>query len=333
MIKQILFTTLLFGSLYSIAQDLHTPSQILSIMENSDISYSLEILKMKKALPNFSEAINAHDSYRVIDGDQLSTYKFKSTPEVAKLSEEAEAFFQQSNAKEARNTYLKILDLDSTQYGVMTYIGQTFEMEKNLKKAEEWYKKAIKSNYIDYMAHWFLADIYRTKGELNAAADEITVASILNRNNPRIKKAMNDIYKLNKLKIKDWYFNPQYDLDSLEGKISVKFGKDWLGYAIVKALWRYEPGYAAQMGGTPYNFSTFQEKEALIGILAVMNKKTQKKYPEFKSMQSALDAKMLNEYILYEILLPYHPYAAYQLSEETILGIKDYVLAIRGQKK
>lgn len=331
--KQILIITFLFGSLLCTAQELHTPAQILSIMENSDVSYSLEVLEKKIALPNFSESLNAHDSYRVTEGEQMRTFKFASTPELSKLSEEAEAYFQQSNIKEARKTYLKMLDLDSTQYGVMTYIGQTYGIEKNFKKAEEWYKKTIKLNYIDYMAHWFLADVYRVKGELEAAADEITIARILNRNNPRIKKAMDDIYKLNKLKVKDFYFNPQYDLDSSEGKISVKFGKDWLGYAIVKALWRYEPGYAVKMGGSPYLFSTYQEKEALIGVLSVMDKKKQKKYPEFKAMQLALDAKMLNEYILFEILLPYYPHTVYQLSEETIIGIKDYVLAIRGQKK
>jgi len=41
---------------------------------------------------------------------------------------------------------------------------------------------------------------------------------------------------------------------------------------------------------------------------------------------------MLDEYILYEIILPKNPSFAFQLSEKMISGIKDYVLNVRNKR-
>lgn len=216
----------------------------------------------------------------------------------------------------------------------MTYIGQTYEIEGDFDNAIEWYEKTISLNYIDYMAHWFLADAYKMRGELDLAVDEITIAMILNRNNPRIEKSLSDIYKLKKLKTDDWTFNPQIKIDSTGiDEVSISFSPDWLGYAMVKAVWKYEPGYKESMGVTSGSFSTIEEKECFISLMTSFDKKRLKKHPEFKALKLSLDKKMIDEFIFYEIILPEYPFVAYQLTEEFLNEIKDYVKEIRGNKK
>jgi hypothetical protein len=49
-------------------------------------------------------------------------------------------------------------------------------------------------------------------------------------------------------------------------------------------------------------------------------------------MKEAAENKHLDDYILYEIVLPQTPFVACQLPEQSILDIKDYVLSIRNTK-
>ena len=63
------------------------------------------------------------------------------------------------------------------------------------------------------------------------------------------------------------------------------------------------------------------------------NAKTQtQKDTQLTILKAAAQNKRLNEYILYEILLPQNPIVAYQLPEKTILSIKDYILSVRNTK-
>ena len=201
------------------------------------------------------------------------------------------------------------------------------------EKAIEWYKKTIELNYIDYMAHWFLADAYKKENKLKKALDEITIAMILNRNNPRIKLSFDAIYELNKLKSPDWTFTPQIQIDSTgEDQVKVAYGKDWLGYALVKALWSYEPGYKESMGADENSFSIYEELEAFASLMTSFTKKKLKKNPQFSALQRSIDKEMVNEFIYYEILLPEYPFVANQFPKETIESIKDYIIEIRGKK-
>lgn len=322
------------GLLNVIGQEIHTPADIFKIMEKSPVTYELSVLE-KEILPkDRTDNLNYNHYYRVNDGGQISTYKYKIDSNVQTYLTKAEEYFQEKKFSLAREMYLEALREDSTYFEVMTYIGQTYGIEGDFDKAIEWYKKTIDLNYIDYMAHWFLADAYRTKGELHKAVDEISIAMILNRNNPRIKKSLNDIFELKKLKTDDWTFNPQMEIDSIGvNKVRVSFDSDWLGYAMVKALWKYEPGYKKSMGVSDGSFSTIEEKECFVSLMTSFDKKKLKKYPEFKALQLALDKKMIDEYIFFEIVLPEHPFVAYQLPIEFIDGIKNYVIEVRGKQK
>ncbi|KAF0200979.1 MAG: hypothetical protein FD170_3011 [Bacteroidetes bacterium] len=323
-----------FGFLSGFGQKLHTPAEIIKIMEESRILYELEILEEEILPEDRTNNLNYNFYYRVIDDSSISTYEYKIDSSAYVYVEKAEKYFQDKKFSLAREMYLAALKEDSSYYKVMTYIGQTYGIEGDFDKAIEWYNKTINLNYIDYMAHWFLADAYKTQGEIDKAVDEITLAMILNRNNARIKNSFNTIYKLKKLNADDWTFNPQMIIDSVGiDKVKISFNENWLGYAMAKAVWRYEPGYKESMGIKDGSFSTTEVRECLLGLMVSFDKKKLKKFPEFKALDMAVEKDLVNEFILYEIILPEHPFVAYQLSEEFLNSIKDYVKEVRGKQK
>ena len=331
-LKLIVILFLLTSYLFS--QQIHTPAEIFKIISDSKLSYEVKIIDKTIECPDYSKKLNYHDNYRVVTDSGLYTYSFEPDDRAKPLFSKAESLFQ-SNIDSALYYYKLSLEADSSLYNVMTYIGQMYEGKDDWKNAIKWYKTAISKNYIDYMAHWFLADAYLKTGDIKSAVDEITIAQILNRNNPRIKKAMMTIFKKAKLKTDDWCFNPQVEMTKVaDNKISLAFNQKWTGYAMAKALWTYEPGYSESMGVSPGTYSTLEDKECLISLLiSLENSKTKiKKDPPLYILKKTADKKFLDEYILYEIVLPQNPFVAFQLPEETILRIKEYILSVRNAK-
>ena len=316
------------------AQQIHTPAGIFKIMQKSPVTYRMMTLDENIPVPDRSENLIDHNYYRTVEDGNLVTRTYIVIDSVKEYLTKAEALYQDNQIVEARDMYLKALNQDTTFYAVMTYIGQMYEIEQNWNEAIKWYKKTISKNYIDYMAHWFLADAYRMTGQIDKAVDEITIAKILNRNNPRLQNSLTDIYKLKKLHYSDFIFNPQIRIDSTGvNKVDVASGKGWLGYAMVKAVWKYEPGYKESMGVKSSNISTLEEKEAIVALMTSGDKKTLKKSQELKAVKLAIDKGMIDDYILYEIFLPDHPFVACQLSEDLINNIKDYIIRVRSKVK
>jgi hypothetical protein len=75
-----------------------------------------------------------------------------------------------------------------------------------------------------------------------------------------------------------------------------------------------------------------EDKECLLSLVLSNEGVNVKNDPQLSVLREALENKHIISYIIYEILLPKMPSAAYQLPEETILEIKDYVLNFRHKK-
>ncbi len=332
--KYNLIIFLLFIGSYLYSQQIHSPSEIIKIMSDSKVMYDIKMMDKAIDCPDYSQKLIDHDYYRVATDTGLITYSFNPNNDAKILFDKAESFFQ-SDADSALFYYKLSIEADTSLYKVITYIGQMYERKRDYENAIKWYKSAIAKNYIDYMAHWFLADAYYVTGDIKNAVDEIVIAHILNRNNQNIKKSMKRIFERSKNKIDDWYFNPQFELSKdSEGKVSISINEKWTGYAIAKALWAYEPGYSESMGVSPGQFSMLEEKECLISLfIGIENSKTKiKNDPQLSILKEAVDNKFLEEYIIYEIFLPKVPFIALQLPEQTIVSIKDYILTVRNKK-
>jgi len=315
------------------SQKLHSTSEILQLMMDSKLGYEIKILDKPILCKDYSDKLNSNNCYRVSTDSNIKTLAYSLNEQSKPLFSKAESFFK-SNPDSALFYYELALNADPKLFLVMTYIGQIYEHKNNLVNAMEWYKKAISQNYIDYMAHWFLADAYDATGNLDKAVDEIAIAQILNRNNYRIKSSMNKIFSKANKSTEEWYFNPQIEIKKKSEKsISVAMDEKWSGYGMAKALWDFEPGYKESMGIKNNQHSTIEDKECLAALLVTLEntKANIDNDAQLRILKDAVNNKYIDEYIFYEIFLPENPMIAYQLPEETILRIKDYILNIRNK--
>ena len=326
---------LLFTAICGYSQQLHTSAEILKILDNSKLSY--EIIMLDKAIDckDYSDKLNFYDCYRVSLDTAIFTYRYIVNDNAAALIDKAVKYVQSNNPDSALKKYRQALSTDSTLYFLMTYIGLIFEKKRDYPNAISWYKKAISKNYIDYMAHWLLADACLRINDVKSAMDEIVIAQILDRNNPAIRKSMDAIFSKAKRKNKNWCFHPQVEITKIsEKKISIATDKTWTGYAMAKALWSYEPGYRESMGVSKGYYSSVEDRECCISLLMGLKnaKPDLKNDPQLMNLQEAAKNNHLDEYILYELVLPQTPVVAFQLPENIIARIKDYVFTTRNSR-
>ena len=319
------------------AQDIHTPAQILEILGDSKISYNLKELNEDIPCHYYPKRILDNSVFRSVnDKGQLEVKPYGDLSGKGQYHyDKAEEQFTAANTDSAQYHYKKLLEYDPQYYKAMTYIGQLYGIKKEYDKAIEWYLRVIDSNYIDYLAHWFLADAYLRQDRIEEAIDEITIANILNRNNPKIKDVQFMAYGIGDYSINDWCFGPQYKFEEVgENKIDLYYKKTWLMYAMAKALWRYEPGYHASMGVAEGQYTSKEEFECLTAMLTGL----QNSNPDYRNIRElqilykAYDSNTMNEFIFYEIILPQFPHVVYQLPKEKIEALKDYVLNVRQKK-
>lgn len=323
----IVFSLLLFSiQLYS--QKVHSPAEIYKMMIDSKIRYGVSDLKDVIECKDYSTNLNSNFYYQVFKDNKILVNSYPTNNSYYKRAEDV--FL--SNPDSALYLYGLAYYADTSYYIALTNLGQMYERKGNVKKAMEYYKQAISKNHIDYMAHWFLADGYFATGDLPKAIDEITVAFILNRNNPRLKSAFERIYKQAKIKFEDWYFNPQIRLTKTpDQSVKLELGKHWMGYGMTKAFWEFEPGYQQSMGVDSGRISILEYRECLLcQYIGQQGNKVQfKKLPELKALNKAIEHKLLDEYILFELILPEHPDVAYRLPKQTIESIKNYIQKVR----
>lgn len=335
--KLILFVALCVSVFLVNAQKLHSIQEILEIMGDSDLSYSISNDAALET-PDYTDKLVSNDIYRVKeDGQHYVIKNYELTKEASGYFDDAEEFFQQKNFADARKNYQKVLEICPSYFKAMVYIGDTYFHEKDFDKAQLWYQKAIDNNYIDYLAHWALSNTFLNKGEYSKALKEISIAKVLNRNNPRLTTKLQEIYKFNKKQYNDWYLTPLYYVDeAYDSKkekdiVKVSYKDYWLPYAMVKAVWAYEPGYAESMGSDPVGL--VQEKEAIAAVLMTVDKKIAKKDIALKTLQYAVDNKEFETYVVFERILPENPQISLYLEPEAIEGIADYIVNMRCKVK
>jgi len=311
---------------FALAQNRNPLQEAMETLKASKTLYSMKMLDKPIPVPDRSRLINVQ-VYREKQADGYILKKIEPTNEAKKLFDKAESFFGSHQYAKARDTYTLALQQDPKLYSAMTYIAQTYGIEKNWDKAELWYKKAIEANYIDFLAHWLLADVYKIKGQKEKALEEISIAKVLNRNNPRLEALRKDIYGLNGLNIKNWTFNPQIRItrDSVTGNVNMVADSIWAIYASVQTAWLYEPKYKERAKKSVMPETMY--RECLMGLLPFMENKSLKDSVEvLQRLDKVLTADKLEEFVFYEIILPDNPALAFYLDKKQIESLKDYVI-------
>jgi tetratricopeptide (TPR) repeat protein len=147
---------------------------------------------------------------------------------------------------------MELYNKDTTYFFALTLIGDCFYNLGDYENAIFYFDKAMARNFIDYDAHWFKADALKNLGDMDGALREITIAHLLNVNHESLNMVLRRYREIIGRPWKEMNFEPWYELEISGDSVFVKADPGWLGYASVKALWKYEPGYAESMIGEDY---------------------------------------------------------------------------------
>lgn len=298
--------------------------EVMSILEKSKIKYNLTNLTSPVKAENRSDVLNA-TAYRVKTSKGFQVKGVNFAPEAKKIYLQAENLFSANKYEEARNLYKKVLLLSPENTFLMTLIAQTYGIERKFDDAMNWYKKSIQANFIDYLAHWLLADIYRLKGMKKEALNEIAIAKVLNRNNPRLEKLRSEIFALNGLSDVEWRFNPQIRIErTVQNNINIEADSVWTMYALFRAAWLNEPEYREILQKRSKR-SNLEDWVGLEGLELVINQGM--KGPEIlKRLDDAFNADRIDEFVTYEITLVRQPKYAYYYEEDAIKALAEYLI-------
>lgn len=300
---------------------LHTPAEILHIMDKSKLVYMINIDSTLAPVWKISDENRLYPIYYQVRHDSgLIVLQYELSDQASEKINKAERFFQRQQYRDAIEYYREAITLAPKFYNIWTLIGDAFYNMGEYDSARVYLQKAIQLNFIDYDAHWYLADTYLATGKQDLALEQLTLAHVLNRTLPTL------LDRLKSLREKSnpwnpWTFQPRYELSKSGHQVNVTATYKWLGYAMVKAVWKYEPGYAESMRPNHNNddmlLSIQQEREALLAEL------TQEKL--FPELTKAVNAGYADEAILYEVVLPQYPSAILSLDPRQIKRIAEYV--------
>jgi len=312
---------------FCFAQKKNGIQQAMEAMRDSKIVYSLK--ELNKPIPVPDRTGNLTTIAYQEKTDKGTKYKvFKLEGEAKKVEHAAELDFENKHYADAREKYKRVMLIDPSQTWMMTLIAQTYGFEGKLNEAESWYKKSIEANYIDYLAHWMISDIYMLKGDKKKALQEISIAKVLNRNNPRLEQKRKTIYAANGLEAKTWTFNPQVRIEkTTPNNITVSSDTVWTVYAIVKTAWEMEPGYREMKAQTLKNLDleTLKNLECLEGLIGPNEQK--EGIEVIERLKKALSTDQVHSFIFFEIELLDHPEEALYLSKEQIQRLVDYQIS------
>jgi tetratricopeptide (TPR) repeat protein len=318
---------------------LSTPMEIMSFMEASPTKY--EITQLYGEAPKRKRTVLANGTFIQPKEDREYTYEYEEleSKREKKWRVEAMALRNMENPDyvKIRKLFGKVLKSSPYNAQLMTYMGETYYDEANFQEARKWLYKALDHNPIDYSAHKILAEIFLKEGALDSAVQEITIAHLFNRNNPYLLTRLKEIYTQKGLNYyEDWGFDPKYHIN-LDTNKTVVITADgiWLTYAMYKAVWTHEPDYhyiKEQQEVSDYLFHA--EMEASIGTFltySAMQQEDKRHFPALYAFEIALDHEMIEEYVMYEILLVDHPTLAAHLTPDFIQKLSNYMLTVRSR--
>jgi len=311
--------------------------EIMAFMEASPTKYEIEHLEGQTI--RRKRTILNNGTYIELRGDREYAFEYEAleSSDEKKWREQALSLrnVESADNKKIRKLYDKILAINPKNAQIQTYMAETYYEEKNFDRAKEWIAKALVNNPIDYSAFKLKAEIFLQEGQLDSALQAISLAHIFNRNSPSVATRLKEIYKQKELILYDnWGFDPQYEIRIDSNKIVVITADGiWLTYAMYKAVWTHEPDYhyiKSKQEVSDYLFHA--EMEAAVGTFltySAMRESDKRQFPSMRAIEIALDNDLLEEYVMYEILLVDHPTLASHLSPEFLQRLMFYIKVVR----
>jgi tetratricopeptide (TPR) repeat protein len=318
------------------APALRGPDQVMAVLQKSKIDYEITALKDVISADN-SHKPNPFGYFKIRKGNTFIPKK-----DDKKYNQEALKYLDQADyelivnkfPRGAREWAQKALKLEPKLYTAMNILGQTYAAEKNYDQAITWYKKSLKLNYMNSSTHRYLARSYKSKQLRQEAIREITIALVLDRRHQSVVREFYEFYKDAGLSTAVWTFTPQIRISKKsKDKVKIEYKDPWLSYALAKAAWRFEPDFREAAGVSAEQGVTMIEEFECVYNLAISLAKVEEnqKLLPLKALEEAVWNNMVYEFIFFEVVLQKNPFLVYQLPDQGIEKIADYVIAVRGK--
>ena len=301
----------------------HSFDELLKIADISTVKYNLT------ADGNYEELANTDDR-RVLnnllfvvqtdDGPALATPDLgDSTLALFQSGEDAYAFRQYD---EALKYYHLAYDSDSGFTHVLAMIGDVHYLEGRYDSAVVYYERGLAVNPASYSFHWFLSNALWELGDTARSVRELTLGHLLNRNH----LAMYGLLQHRRSEIgrpwKNWWKEPLVRISEDDAGVLVELEPKWVGYALVKAIWAYEPGYADKMLATCEETVLCRHlREGREALIALATGDTGME----EQLVSIIEAGDADLAILYELLSRETPEFLLILAPETINALVYYI--------
>ncbi|PWB74492.1 hypothetical protein C3F09_03940 [candidate division GN15 bacterium] len=302
---------------------LHTLTEILQIMEASPLLYDYGSVPDSVAEKDDSSrrpVLRDKQYVKVVNG-RPALVEYTITPEVQQQLDLLNESNQAKNYAMSLGFSRKMLELDSTFNYARTLIGDAFYLLEQYDSAIYWLRSSITHNYADYEAHWFLADALLASHDTTGAIRELTLAHVLNVNASLLEQSLTEYRKLKGRTFGEWEFRPHVKLEKKADTVFVRYDAKSEGYALVKAVWAYEPGYSEKMLGRKpdqVSFRMLEEREA-VGCDRETDTALNRRLERIER------AGYFDEFLLYEIAARRYPEWIPTMPHELIRRIAEYV--------
>ncbi|MFZ1684159.1 MAG: tetratricopeptide repeat protein [Candidatus Zixiibacteriota bacterium] len=302
---------------------LHTFPQIVEIMKKSALNYKVDTIEgvrpntfprdtIRPVLP-VGMYISYTDSI-----PYLLPYKVPSM--AGPFLGFAGQAYEEKKYDEAISWYRKVQLVDPKFQPTYSYLGEAYLMLDSLDSAKVNLGKAIALNFVDFESHRLMGETLWKLKDTAGAIKEMTIAHVLNLNSLPIQGELEEM-RLNSGRL---FFGqriePMYGVVKRHDTVIVQSSLGWIGYAMVKALWKYEPKYAKGMLGFDPKGSLYILQEEREGIVASLS--TNK---SLAFLNPIIEKGFLDEFILYDIIGPRYPREISFMGREGILRMADYV--------
>ena len=294
-------------------------AEILKIMNDSKVIYKISFLENIDNF-KFPEYKTISDQYYIsMDDESTNLLMYELSEEGMDIFNLGEEAYKEKNYDLAISCYKQILLTDKDYFKTYTYIGDMFYMKENYDSAKYYFNLAIEKNFIDYNAHWFLADTYKKNNEIELAVEKITLAHLLNRNHANMFNILKEYRSIDNNEWIEWDIEPISNTYLQNDSVIIETTENWIGYALAEAVWKFEPEFREKLFGVNYDEgSLLYEKEAA-GIVANLNLEGMKKINEI------IEEGYFQEMLWYEILSKKYPTAVLFLHKEFLNRIIIYV--------
>ncbi len=266
---------------------------------------------------------------RKVDGIMKTTYySYKGDDDINFLK--AEKDMAEGRFADARAKYEALLEPRKDDTYLMTRIGMTYEREGNNEKAIAFYRKAIDGNMVDFVARRRLANLLAgNKKTRREGLDLIAASTVINRMENESDDLLWSLGKSCKAKSGRWTFMDKSEVSqNAEGEVIVNvMDQNWLGYAMYQAAYQFEPGFKEEVTSkTPNGLILTPYRGALMQLYETVKDVKKPKDPFLGTLKRAVEMDLLEEFMLYEIILPGDSYAIFSVNDEQMERLVKYVV-------